>query len=201
VADTMIEAGVKGRDFLEQVAGLPVDWYFRPDKIKHLGFSHLVHALLQTRVVVAASYWSRKQSVYTLTQSLLSYELARFPGLKVIPDAWLLFEDIQGKKYQILLELDRGMEYQAKFKSHVKARLAFLDSQAYTEVFGVKAVMVAYLTTGDRPEYRQRRQATITRWIQDVLAELEMKAWAGNFRCTSIVLDEVYEHGLFDKPI
>ena len=193
--------GVKGRDFLAWELGLPVDWYFRPDKVKHLGFSHLVHALLQARVVVAASYWSRTQTQYTLTQSLLSHELARNPGLTVIPDAWLLFADTQGKKYQILLEIDRGMEYQAAFKRHVKARLAFIDSEAYANVFGVKAVIVAYATTGQTPAYRETRRATMTRWIQDVLAELGMKDWAGIFRMTSVVFEQVYDQGIFEKAI
>jgi hypothetical protein len=103
--------GVKGRDFLVREVGLPVDWYFRPYKLKHLGFSHLMHALLQTRLVVAATYWSRKQSQYTLTHALLSHQLARMFKLTVVPDAWLLCEDSQGTKYQILLEIDRGMEY------------------------------------------------------------------------------------------
>ncbi len=193
--------GAKGRDFIEREAGFLVDWYFRPSKLGDFSFSHLVHALLQTRVVVAASYWSRKQSTYTLTDSLLSHELARIRGLTVIPDAWLLFTDTQGRKYQILLELDRGMEYQQKFKRHVKARLAFLESEGYTNVFGVKAVMVAYVTTGQRPEYRESRRASMTRWTQEVLHERKMEEWAGIFRFTSVEVSEVYDQGIFGKAL
>jgi hypothetical protein len=193
--------GAKGREFIEQVAGFMVDWYFRPSKLKHLGFSHLVHALLQTRVVVAASSWSRKQSTYTLTDSLLSHELARIRGLTVIPDGWLLFTDTQGKKYQILLEIDRGMEYQQKFKRHVKARLSFLESKAYLAVFGLRPVMVAYLTTGQRAEYRESRREAMTQWTMEVLHELQMEDWAGIFRFTSVVFSEVYEQGLFEKAL
>jgi hypothetical protein len=193
--------GVKGRDFLEREAGLPVDWYFRPYKLKHLGFTHLLHSLLQTRFVVVASYYSRHQQQVTLTHSRLSHELARTSGLNVIPDAWLLFENQQGKKYQILLEIDRGTEYQAKFKAHVKARLSLIESNAYKEVFGVKAVMVAYVTTGQSPEYRDARLEAMTRWTQEVLAELGMEDWAGIFRFTSVVLDEIYDQGIFEKAI
>jgi hypothetical protein len=189
------------RDFVERDAGLPVDWYFRPSKLKHLGFSHLVHALLLTRVVVAASYWSRQQSHYTLTHARLSYSLMRHHTLTVIPDAWLVLTDQQGKIYQILLEIDRGMEFQAKFKQHVKARLSFLESGAYTEVFGLRSVMVAYLTTGQRPEYRESRREAMMRWTQEVLQELKMEDWAGIFRFTSVVFEEVYAHGLFEKAL
>jgi hypothetical protein len=31
--------GSKGRDFLAHEIGLPVDWYFRPYKVKHLSYS------------------------------------------------------------------------------------------------------------------------------------------------------------------
>jgi hypothetical protein len=85
--------GAKGRDYLVRQMGVPVDWYFRPSK--PIGFSHLTHALLQTRVVVAASYFSRQQQQFRLTHSRLSYGLSRL-GLSVIPDAWLVFEDCGG---------------------------------------------------------------------------------------------------------
>jgi hypothetical protein len=112
--------GVKGRDFIQQVCGLPVDWYFRPSKLQHLGFSHLTHALLQTRIVVAASYFSRQLQQFTLTHSLLSYDLPRLHRISVIPDAWLLFENQQGKKYQILIEIDR--EYNTRTPSSARSK-------------------------------------------------------------------------------
>jgi Replication-relaxation len=190
--------GSKGRDFLQQT-GLPVDWYFRPSKPKHFGFSHLTHALLQTRIVVAASYFSRQQQQFKLTQSRLSYDLSRIPALSVIPDAWLVFENQQ--KYQILLECDRGTQYQVAFKRHIKDRIAFIESGEYVKFFGIKAVMVAYVTTGPRPEYRDSRVATLRRWLQELVTELGMEEWAGLFRVTSVVLGEVYEQGLFEKPV
>ena len=83
----------------------------------------------------------------------------RIPGLTVIPDAWLVFENQQGKKYQILIEIDRGMEYQATFKAHLETRAEFLSREAYAEVFGIKAVMVAYVTTR---LYRESRREAMT---------------------------------------
>ena len=193
--------GAKGRDYLQQLCGLPVDWYFRPSKLPHLGFSHLTHALMQTSVVVAASYFSRQQQQFRLTHSRLSYDLSRIQGFRVVPDAWLVFENQQGKKSQILLECDRGTQYQVAFKHHVKDRLAFIESGEYVKLFGMKAVMVAYVTTGQRPEYRDTRRATLIRWIQELLTELGMEEWAGLFRVTSVVLGEVYDAGIFEKAI
>jgi hypothetical protein len=192
--------GSKGRDFLQQT-GLPIDWYFRPSKPKHFGFSHLTHALLQTRMVVAASCFSRQQQQFTLTQSRLSYDLFRIPALSVIPDAWLVFENQQSQKSQILLECDRGTQYQVAFKRHLKDRITFIEREEYVKLFGIKAVMVAYVTTGPSPEYRDSRKATLLRWIQELVTELGMGEWAGLFRVTSVVLGEVYEAGIFEKAI
>jgi hypothetical protein len=61
--------------------------------------------------------------------------------------------------------------------------------------------MVAYVTTGQRPEYRVSRMATITTWTKEVLAELGMGEWAGLFRVTSVVLGEVYDAGIFENAM
>jgi hypothetical protein len=209
--------GVKGRDFLQRVWGLPVDWHFRPYKLRHLGFSHLVHALLQTRVVVAAQYWSRKQANYTLTHTRMSYELARNPATvevdavdtegkavkltrTVIPDAWLFFERTDGAKFPILLEIDRGMEYQQKFKQHVKARIEFIRTGQYAKLFHLQEVMIAYVTTGQTPEYRESRRKGMCNWTKEVLEEMNLKNWAEIFRFHSLVLDTIYEQSIFEKP-
>jgi hypothetical protein len=192
--------GSKGRKYLQREVGLPVDWYFRPYKYRDLGFSHLRHALILTRLAVAAHYWSRHQSQYTLTQTRLSYELAH-SITKVIPDAWLLFEDSNGNKYPVMIEIDRGMEFKDKFTRHVKARIEFIRSGEYSRIFGTHAVIIAYATTGQTPEYRETRQATMCAWIMETLDELEKRGWAGIFRITSIIMDDVYELGLFDKTV
>jgi hypothetical protein len=193
--------GAKGRDFLAREENLPSDWYFRPSKLKHLGFSHLTHALLQTRMVVAAQYWSRHQATYTLTHARLSYELARDLDLNIIPDAWLVFERTDGDTFPILLEIDRGMEYQQKFKAHVKARIEFIRSGQYAKLFGMQAVMIAYVTTGLTPEYRESRRKAMCQWTQAVLEELGLKNWSGLFRFHSVVLETTYEQSMFAKPV
>src|SRR4051794_24104139 len=45
-AERVYTLGSRGRDFLATELGLPVSWYFRPHKIKHLSHAHIVHSLL-----------------------------------------------------------------------------------------------------------------------------------------------------------
>jgi hypothetical protein len=112
--------GSKGRDYLANVVGLPVDWYYRPAKLKHLSYSQVLHSLLLTRTLVTAAAWCAKEPSFRLAKVRICYELAReaatievsketLPAgkqrksekLKVIPDAWIKFDRNDGKKYPI----------------------------------------------------------------------------------------------------
>jgi hypothetical protein len=201
VGEKIFTLGVKGRDFLQHEAGLPVDWYFRPYRLQHFSFSHLLHALVLTRFVVAGRYWSRNQEQFTLWETRLSYELSRLPGLTVIPDGFLLFERTDGAQFPILLEIDRGTQHKAPFQKRLQERLEFIRSGQYQQVFGVPAVMIAYATTGQLPTYRETRQQALCNWIMEVLAGLKMENWAGVFRVTSLVYQDIYTNPLFDAPV
>jgi hypothetical protein len=210
--------GSRGRDFLAREVGLPVDWYFRPHKVRHLSYGQLLHHLILTRFLVAASCWADKAENFRLAQTRTSYELSRqAPTValaeergkelrKVIPDAWLLLEKLKDGAhacfFPILLEIDRGMEYQHKFKEHVRARIAFVkQGGAYTQLFGQSAVTIAYVTTGQRPEYRESRRAAMCAWTQEVLAELNKERWAAVFRFHSLALEDIYTSRLFEEPV
>jgi hypothetical protein len=99
--------------------------------------------------------------------------------------------------------MDRGSEYQERFKNHVRGRLEFIRSGDYTEVFGIPAVMIAYVTTGQVPSYRETRVKAMAAWTREVLAELKMERWAGLFRFTSVIYETLYEdaHTIFEKPV
>jgi hypothetical protein len=134
--------GVKGRDLLRSGLGLPVDWYFRPYKVRHLSYSHVLHNLVLTRFLVAAAAFAKNVENFRLCQTRTGYELSKVPPsvtlnqegkkelIKVIPDAWLLFERIRtgvhDAYFPVLLEIDRGREYQQKFKQHVRSRIEFV---------------------------------------------------------------------------
>lgn len=137
---------------------MEVDRYFRPYKVKHLSFSNVLHNLFLTRMLVAAQMWASSKAGLKLVSVRTCYELRSLPGrmdivdreesgsVRVIPDAWLLFERIgSGRgKLPVLLEIDRGTAYQANFKEHVKARIRYIKKDgAYSQLFGTEAVVVA----------------------------------------------------------
>ena len=207
--------GASGREFLASM-GLSVDWYYRPSTTGRLNRSHLLHQLLLTRFVCGAYSWTRHHTDYALVDSRLCYGLARHPvlaqekqeesatSLAAIPDAWLLFQRLSdGAHFPVLLEVDRGTEYQERFKDHVKARLEFINSGDYAKVFQTPAVIIAYATTGQIAEHRATRVKTMATWTKEVLAELKMQSWAGIFRVSSVAFETLYEHVqvLFEQPV
>ena len=197
----------------------PVDWHFRPTKLKFFSYSAILHHLLLTRFLVACRYWCREHKDFQLLEERTSYELARQAPkitltqhnkkttLTVIPDAWVKFDHLENGRHKqylaVLFELDRGMEYQQKFKQHVKGRIELIRSGQYAKIFGVPGVIVSYLTTGQTPEYRNARCKTMNSWTREVLAELNLKSWAGIFRFTAIEFDRLYDSvaTLFEKPV
>jgi hypothetical protein len=206
--------GTKGREFLQSQMGKQVDWFFRPGKFKFFSYSAILHHLLLTRFLVACSWWCRTQEEMSLLEERISYELSKNPPevtlpkkekpitLSVIPDAWLSFK-LRGRNYAIIFELDRGMEFQEKFKQHVQGRIELVRSGKYQEVFGVPGVIIAYLTTGQTPEYRASRMKTMNAWTREVLAELNLKNWGGIFRFVSVEFDTLYDQAasLFEEPV
>jgi hypothetical protein len=126
--------------------------------------------------------------------------------VKIIPDAYLLFQKLSDNKhderfYQVLLEIDRGMEFQKRFKKAIQARLEFVkDSRAYSSLFGTvpKNVIIAYITTGDRPEYRESRRRAMCEWTREVLSQSDFNNLSCSFLFSSVVASEIYNIPLFD---
>lgn len=209
--------GSKGRDFLANELGLPVDWYYRPSKTKYLSYSQVQHNLLLTRLLVAAHAWAAKQPDFELVKTRICYELAKTAAtlevsiegktekLKVVPDAWILVEllnNVEHKYYfPITLEVDRGTEFKDKFIRHLRSRIEFIRSGAYSKMFGTEAVIIAYVTTGDRPEYQESRRRAMTAWTRGILKELNMEEWATIFRFHSLCLADIYQSDIFEAPV
>jgi hypothetical protein len=198
--------GAAGREVVESF-GMPVDWYYRPSKTGRLSGSHLAHQLLVTRFVVAAAQWANTQPDYRLAEMRLSYEIARHLGKQngeaVMPDAWLHFARVGGRKSPVLVEVDRGSEYQERFKNHVRGRIEFIRSGDYARVFGTQAVSIAYATTGQVPDYAETRRKTMAAWTMEVLEELELASWVEVFRFTTVSYERLYADAktLFTKPV
>jgi hypothetical protein len=218
--DLLCTLGAKGREFVEQELGEPVDWHFQPHKLKFFSYPGVLHHLLLARFLVACRAWCRKRDDFALLEERTSYEIAREPPrvtraiskdknitLTVIPDAWIKFALFKNGQHThdlaVLIELDRGMEHGRKFKEHVRGRIELIRSGAYQRVFGVPGVVVAYLTTGQTPQYRQTRMKTMNAWTREVLGELGLQSWAAIFRFTAVEYEHLYGSvgTLFAEPV
>jgi hypothetical protein len=94
------------------------------------------------------------------------------------------------------------MEYREKFQNHVRSRLEFIKKGgAYSKLFGTEAVIIAYLTTGELPQYRESRRKAMCSYTMEVLAESHKEAWAPIFRFCSFLLEEIYDTNIFEAPV
>ena len=87
------------------------------------------------------------------------------------------------------------MEYQEKFKKHVKARLAFIQNGNYQDLFGLPSVTIAYATTGSR----ERAQHMVA-WTEEVLETANLRKWATIFRFLSLGESLPDPKLLFEEP-
>jgi hypothetical protein len=199
-------------------SGFKVDWFYKPSKIKYASRGAALHNLLLSRTLIAASVWAKKQPNFKLIKTRICYELAReAPSIqltndkgeremvKVIPDAYLLFQKLNNNKherfYQVILELDRGTEFQKRFVKSIRARLEFIkDSEAYRRLLGMepKNVIIAYITTGDRPEYRESRRRAMSEWAMNIISQSDLENLSCSFLFCSVVASEIYNIPLFE---
>ena len=104
--------GAAGREIVQRL-GIPVTWYYRPSKTGRLNSSYLAHQLLVTRFVICACRFTSEHPDYTLADVRLCYDLERSlrnrAGEAVVPDAWLHFARDDGRKFPVLVEIDRGI--------------------------------------------------------------------------------------------
>jgi hypothetical protein len=162
-----------------------------------------------TRFVLCACYFTSHNPDYTLADVRLCYDIERSLGKRtaeaVVPDAWLDFARVtDGERFPVLVEIDRGTEFQERFKQHIKGRLAFIRSGEYARVFSTPAVIIAYATTGRTPAHADSRRDTMAAWTLEGLRELKIENWAGIFRFTSALeYTRLYEQrqALFTQPV
>jgi hypothetical protein len=93
------------------------------------------------------------------------------------------------------------MEYRERFKKHVRSRIEFIRSGEYKKLFETEAVTIAYVTTGERPEYRESRRRAMCAWVNEVLVDLHIETWSSIFRIASVEFDKLYSTPLFDGPV
>jgi hypothetical protein len=190
-----------------------VGWYFRPKKVKHFGFNVVLHNLILTRFLVAASRFAALAPDFRLSQVRICYELGasvvsvdietqgKREKVSVIPDGWLLFEKLKEgvREYvqPVLLEIDRGTMFRERFKRHVLSRIEFVASGEYRRVFGQEAVVIAYATTGATGEMLEGRRRALCAWTMEALKDSGRESWAEVFRFCSVSYGDIYESGVF----
>jgi hypothetical protein len=200
--------GVKGRNYLANVSGVSVSWYFRPERQKHLGFAMLMHDLCLTRFLVAAHRFASVSPDFELSSARICYELGAAPfevelevkgkkeKISVVPDGWVMFDKLREGRhlhwFPVLVEIDRGTMYRERIKRHIRARVAFIESGEYERIFGTRAVVVAYATTGASGELSEARRRALCEWTMEALAESGREDWASVFRFASVSLRNIY---------
>jgi hypothetical protein len=203
--------GARGREFLSGEFGFRIERTSRPDEGKHLSFSQVRHNLALTRFLVAAHRWAGESNDFKLSEVKICYDLAASSGkveagergkrekAPVIPDGWLLFEraqkEVSASRYPVLVEIDRGTMYRERFKKHVGSRIEFVRGGGYKNVFGIEAVLIAYVGIAERGE--EGRRETLVSWTRELLKEQRRESWGRTFRFCSVHLDEIYDSPLF----
>jgi Replication-relaxation len=208
--------GSRGREFLARHVGMPVEWYFRPQKVRHFSYGAILHNLILTRFLIAAQVWGRADPRFEIGETRICYEFVhnveavkivvdgRPRMVTVIPDGWFRVDHMKDGQVEgtspILLEIDRGTAFQKKFKQHIHTRLEFVRAGEYKRLFETEAVTIAYVTTGSTEEFTRTRLAAMCTWASEVLDEINMKNWAPLFRFRALSLDALYKEPLLQTP-
>ena len=139
--------GSRGREFLARDVGMPVEWYFRPHKVRHFSYGAILHNLVLTRFLIGAQVWTKDDPEFRVGDTRICYDFVQASGavkvtingrprtVTVIPDGWLRVEHLKNGEAvgssPILLEIDRGTAFQQKFKQHIYTRLEFVRGGEY----------------------------------------------------------------------
>jgi Replication-relaxation len=192
--------GAKGRELLAQ--DNPAWGYFRPYKFDNLKYSFVLHRLGITRFLVACQYLARQQDnirILDVPDRELSVQMRQNP--LAIPDGFVCF-GIGTEKLPVLLEVDCGTEGQQQFKKGVAARIEYIRSGQYEQLFGIAAANVCYaVITEESQQSRASRRETLKRWTLEVLEEQNRKSWGRVFWFADSQLKSVYSLDLLQKPV
>jgi hypothetical protein len=194
--------GSRGRAYLTRAEGLPVAGYWRPGKARQVSYGHLMHNLTVTRFLIALRAFCNTRQDIRLAEMRTQYELAHtIPAeegtTKVVPDAWvnaMVQNGLQQEFAPLLIEVDRGTQWQQAFKQRLCSRLSFIRPKGtYERIFGTKSVTIVYLTTAGE------RRDSLARWAAEVLAAEGREDWAELLLFGEATFQTMYEeaHRLF----
>jgi hypothetical protein len=113
----------------------------------------------------------------------------------VTSDAWLDLDlkirDASSLSFPLLLELDRGTEPTAQWKTKVR-RLVALSHGAYEQAFGTPYLTILVLTTAGELRFKN-----LLAWTEAELTESGEEAEAGLFRLGAVSTSELANPNLF----
>lgn len=166
----------KGMRYLEE-AGMDIHEAHRASRENDKHSLFIEHTLELNDVLISAALLKRVAPAYRLDRFVHERVLKRTPYKAVwrdtagksqtatlIPDAFLDFrlilDDGRTRRMPVLLEHDRGTEEQQYFRRRIRAYIVLLKSEAYTDLFGVKAITVAFTTFVGEQRLRQMYEWT-----------------------------------------
>jgi hypothetical protein len=203
-----------GRQIVESL-GLPVSWHCKVAKLRTFSHSHLLHALTLNRSVIAFHAMARSMPNITV-QSHLSYELSKNPPVVSIPeqgkmvkvavicDGLLLVENVRSsQRLAVIFEADHNTESLPRLRTHIAARLAYVQSPQFTKTYGTIPYRIAYATYGQTQSASQARLKSMLACTMDVLTALKREKDARYFRFTTINFPTLYEDAkaLWEQPV
>jgi hypothetical protein len=165
--------------------------------------------------MIAFHVWSRTKP-HINVESINSYELAKNPpvfsipaqgkiaNVPVIPDGLILLHNVRSNQRLVIIwEVDHNTESQPRFKAHVTARLAYVQSAAFKKVYGDIPLRIAYATFGHTPSAAEARRVSLWAFTREVLIQLKKTEYAKYFRFTTINFSTLYEdaQALFEMPV
>jgi len=193
-----------GRKIVESM-GLPVSWHVKASKMRTFSHSHLLHSLTLNRSVIAFHAWSRTKPNIAV-ESRLCYDLAKHPPVlslpmhgktvkvAVIPDALLLMTNVRANQRLVILwEVDHNTESLPRLRTHIAARVAYVQSAHFKNIYGTIPFRIAYTTQGQTPSASQARLQSLCTTTSEVLASLKKSEYARYFRFTTINFQTLYE--------
>jgi hypothetical protein len=189
-----------------------------PAAMQGYSYSYVYHNLAATRICICAAVLCREEPSYYLSETRLAYSMARKPlrdsltmdgkqtTVSAIPDCWLFIERVaDGQGTALWFEIDNSTENRGNYTRRLQARLALVQSEAYSSYFGTAAVLLCYAVLSRTPELEAAtmRMHTLARWTHEVLVQKELEHFAPLFRFAVIEYETLYGQSqtLFTKPL
>lgn len=176
----------EGMRWLKNI-GVDVNPSFRTEKEMHTSPEFIEHTLEINDILIAAILFNKLESGYSFHGFLHERALKQRPccfewhnkDWKVIPDGFLQFYK-DSSRLSLLLEHDRGTEWQMAVRKKIRSYIGMFQTKAYTERFKAKAVMVIFTTF-----HGSKRRDQLREWTYEELKAQEATNLSTHFLFTT----------------